>query len=229
MTEIISHFKGIFVTEPLQLQQRLSHIKAYVFDWDGVFNDGMKDEQGSSPFSEVDSMGTNLLRYNFYQQHKNIPVVAIISGEQNKAANALATRERFHSVYGGIKFKVEALNHICSTYDIHPSEVAFVFDDVLDLSIAEKCGVRIMVPRACNPLLVEFAVQNNMVDYLTACDGSKGAVREATELISGLSGIYPETLHNRMNFTESYREYLSIRQQCITRFYTSREGEITEL
>ncbi|MBS1779306.1 MAG: phosphatase [Bacteroidetes bacterium] len=229
MTEIISHFKGIFVTEPLQLQQRLSHIKAYVFDWDGVFNNGMKDEHGSSPFSEVDSMGTNLLRYNFYLQQKNIPVVAVISGEQNKAANALATRERFHSVYGGVKYKADALAHLCSTFDLHPSEVAFVFDDVLDFSIASQCGVRIMVPRACNPLLIEFAIQRNMVDYLTACEGGNGAVREATELICGLSGMYSEALRNRMDYTDSYKEYLSVRQQCVTHFYTARDGKITQL
>ena len=39
------------------LARQLHGIRALVFDWDGVFNDGWKDAQGGSPFSEVDSMG----------------------------------------------------------------------------------------------------------------------------------------------------------------------------
>lgn len=225
---IASHFKGSFITPWQEIQQKLQGIKAFVFDWDGVFNNGMKDEKGSSPFSEVDSMGTNLLRFNHYLLHGHNPVFAVISGERNKAAASLARREHFHALYSGIRFKVDALKHLCEKNNIQPSEVAFVFDDVLDFSVAAQCGLRIMIPRACNPLMVEFAVQRNMVDYLTACEGGNGAVREAVELLTGLGGKYTDVLTQRMNFTETYQAYLAERNEIPTAFYTIQESIITE-
>jgi 3-deoxy-D-manno-octulosonate 8-phosphate phosphatase (KDO 8-P phosphatase) len=225
---IASHFKGNFITPWEAIAEKLEGIKAFVFDWDGVFNNGMKDEKGSSPFSEVDSMGTNLLRFNHYLLNGHNPVFAVISGEHNKAAASLAKREHFHALYSGIRFKVDALKHLCKAYDIQPSEVAFFFDDVLDLSVAAQCGLRIMIPRPCNPLLVEYAIQHNMVDYLTACEGGNGAVREAVELLTGLGGRYAEVLTQRMNFTETYQAYLAERNEIPTAFYTIQQSTITE-
>jgi 3-deoxy-D-manno-octulosonate 8-phosphate phosphatase (KDO 8-P phosphatase) len=59
---------GIFV-HPLQtLIKKFKGIKAFVFDWDGVFNNAQKNENKSSTFNEADSMGTNLIRYDYYSQ-----------------------------------------------------------------------------------------------------------------------------------------------------------------
>jgi 3-deoxy-D-manno-octulosonate 8-phosphate phosphatase (KDO 8-P phosphatase) len=223
---VISHFKGNFITPAEEIAKKLSRIKAFVFDWDGVFNNGVKDENGTSSFSEIDAMGTNLIRFNHYLRNNDVPVVAIISGERNAMAWTLAKRESFHGVYSGIKFKTEALSHICEHHGIKPEEVCFVFDDVLDFSVAAAVGLRIMIPRACNPLLVEYAVQYKMVDYLTSCEGGNGAVREAVELLTGLSGKYNETIDNRMNFTETYRAYLEQRNMNMPAFYISKDSKI---
>ena len=59
-------FSGTFVTDATTLKEKLNGINAYIFDWDGVFNNGSKGADGSSPFNEVDSMGINMLRYNYY-------------------------------------------------------------------------------------------------------------------------------------------------------------------
>ena len=225
---ITEHFKGSFISNPEVIKTKLNGIKAFVFDWDGVFNNGIKDKEGTSPFNEVDAMGTNMLRFNYYLRNNNNPVVAIISGEQNKAAKTLAIREHFHAVYSGIKFKMEALQHLCRIFGIKPEEVAFVFDDVLDLSVAKVCGLRIMVGRQANPLLIDFAVQRNMVDYLTACSGSEHAVREAVELLTGLSGKYDEIIEHRMDFTNTYQRYLKDRNTTETAFYISSQSVITQ-
>ncbi|HRO42444.1 MAG TPA: hypothetical protein PL009_06395 [Flavipsychrobacter sp.] len=225
---ISENFKGNFITEPLQLQQKLSKIKAYVFDWDGVFNNGQKDENGSSPFNEVDAMGTNLLRFNHYLRTGELPHFVIISGENNKAAHTLAKRESFHAVYSGIKYKPEALDHLCRTCSIKPDEIAFIFDDVLDFSVAARTGVRFMVQRACNPLLTDYVVAQNLADYLTGCDGNNNAVREVVELMMGINGKYKETIEERMNFTETYQRYLKLRNRSEARFYLSKEAKITE-
>ncbi len=63
--EILEKFTaagGSFVTPVEELIQKLDECRAVVFDWDGVFNAGRKGQASSSGFSEVDSMGTNMLR-----------------------------------------------------------------------------------------------------------------------------------------------------------------------
>jgi 3-deoxy-D-manno-octulosonate 8-phosphate phosphatase (KDO 8-P phosphatase) len=225
---IAEHFKGSFISEVAVLQQKLSRIKAYIFDWDGVFNNGQKDEGGSSPFNEVDAMGTNLLRFNHFLRTGDLPVFIIISGENNKAARTLARREHFHAVYSGIKYKPEALEHVCNTYNLKPEEIAFMYDDVLDLSVAKQAGARFMVGRKCNPLLTDYVVQHGLADYITANDGHNNAVREVVELLTGLNGKYEETIEQRMNFTETYQRYLALRNIPEAFFYTSKDSKIIE-
>ena len=219
--EHISHYyKGRFIADPLALSKKLEKIKAYVFDWDGVFNDGYKNESGSSPFSEIDSMGTNLLRFNHFLRTGENPFFLIISGEKNQAAFALAQREHFQVVYYSIKNKQETIYHLCDQYKIEPAEVAFVFDDVLDLSAARIVGLRLMVAHAANPMLVDFALRQGLADYITHQDGKHHAVREAAELLMTLSGRYDDTILHRMDFSELYQQYLNQRQAVATRFIT---------
>ena len=199
-----------------------------MFDWDGVFNNGIKDENGSSPFSEIDAMGTNLLRFNYYIRNAETPLIAIISGEKNNAAFTLAKREHFYAVYYKTANKIKSLDHLCRQNNIEPTQVAFIFDDVLDFSVAQLCGLRIMVARNCNPLLIHFAEKNKLADYITFADGGNHAVREAVELLTGLSGKYNETIEQRMHFTNNYQQYVALRNKPQPVFYTIINSEITE-
>ncbi|HSU27794.1 MAG TPA: hypothetical protein VLJ68_05390 [Chitinophagaceae bacterium] len=224
--------QGKFITDPLQFGKRLSKIRAYLFDWDGVFNDGYKNENGSSPFSEPDSMGINLLRFNHFLRKSTQPVLAILSGEKNSAAFSLAKREHFQDVYFSIKNKIDAVRHICARYQLELEQVAFVFDDVLDLSVAGSAGIRIMVPHASTSLLVDYAIRNELVDYVTHHSGREHAVRESTELLMTVGGHYDETIRHRIEFTDTYQQYLSQRNQVATRFFTADTPgfkEVTEL
>lgn len=219
------NFKGQFVSSFENIKEKFTQIKAFVFDWDGVFNDGFKNAEGHSHFSEVDSMGTNLLRLNYYLRHKTLPHVAIISGEKNKAALNFAKREHVEAIYCGIKFKAEALEHLQHRWGILPHEVAFFFDDVLDFSIAKVCGLRFMIGRSCNPLLIDFAIRNELVDYVTGNDGGHGAIREVSELLCQMSGIYDDTLTQRMMFTGVYQEYFGKRNSGDTTLFLSQDGQ----
>ncbi len=226
--EIKSLFTGRFLTDPEILQKKLSYIRAFVFDWDGVFNNGTKNENGSSAFSEVDAMGTNLLRFNHYILSRNNLFTAIISGEKNQLAFIFAKREHFNEVYYKIRNKAEALNHLCKLNNLHSHEVAFVFDDVLDFSAAKIAGARIMVGRRSNPLLTDFAINNNLVDYISSTDGGNHAVREAVELVMALSGKYDETLRQRMDFSDDYKQYWELRNSVETQFYTTDQKAIIQ-
>lgn len=196
-------------------------IKAFLFDWDGVFNDGEKKENGSSAFKEIEAMGTNLLRLNHFILHGKNPYVAVITGEKNEYAFRLAEREHFHAVYFRIKHKVAALEHFCNTHDLQPEEIAFFFDDVLDFSVPPKVGLRMMIGRKATPLLSRYAGERGLADYITANDGNHHGLREAIELMMGLSGQYDATLDHRIEFNGLYQEYLSQRDLPKPSFFTA--------
>ncbi len=228
LIEIEKYFKGEFLTEPEKIKKFFLNIKAYLFDWDGVFNNGVKNENGSSSFSEIDAMGTNLLRFNYFLRNETVPVIAILSGEKNADAFGLAKREHFNTAYYKINNKTDAFHHFCSSNNLLPEEVAYFFDDVLDFSVAAICGLRILIGRDANPLLLEYAKQNKLADYITFNDGAKHAVRESIELLTGLSGVYEETIANRVRFTDNYKKYLEQRNRPNPEFYTLIDSIITK-
>jgi 3-deoxy-D-manno-octulosonate 8-phosphate phosphatase (KDO 8-P phosphatase) len=221
-------FAGTFVVAPHEIAEKLGGIKAFIFDWDGVFNNGTKNEAGSSTFSDVDAMGTNLLRFNHFLRNDQPPLTAIISGEKNALAFTLAEREHFNAAYYSIKTKTEALHHFCSNHNIHPEQTAYFFDDVLDLGIAAQAGLRIMVGRECNPLLLQYARNHNLADYITAANGANNAVREAVEMLLWQSNKYDETITRRIKSDEYYNRYIQLRNLPHPVYYTFQNSVITQ-
>jgi 3-deoxy-D-manno-octulosonate 8-phosphate phosphatase (KDO 8-P phosphatase) len=207
---------GEFISPPSLFSGKLKKIKAILFDWDGVFNDGSKRGTEGSIFSEVDSMGTNLLRYAFWRKNGSLPATAVITGENNPSAVLLARRERFHFVYSRMKNKGEAFSAFCSSAGCKPDEVAFFFDDVLDLDVARQCGLRIMMGRASNPMLSLFVKERKLADYITAHDGGHHGLREGTELLLGLLELFDDVVTNRMTYSGDYQEYLTARKKIET-------------
>ncbi len=204
---------GQFCISAVDIQRRLESIKAFIFDWDGVFNDGSKRDQTGSGFTEPDAMGTNMLRFSYWLKNKSLPITAIITGEENESALFLGKREHFTSLYFKASNKLKSFEHFLNANRLQAKEVAFIFDDVLDLAVASQCGLRIAAYRGSNPLFNQHIVTNQLADYLTSGSGSENAVREGCELLIGLQGNYHEAISNRMHFSEIYQQYLQQRQQ----------------
>ncbi len=225
--EFFENIDGNFISSANVIKKKLSSIKAYIFDWDGVFNDGSKGESKSSNYSEVDSMGTNILRLGHWLENRGeLPIVAIITGESNKMATYLAERENFHHVYFGFKNKALALEHLLQTFNLSANEVAFFFDDILDFSIARQCGLRFMIPRLGSPLLTKYAIENNMADYISGQVGGKFAVREICELLLGLNNNYDKAVDVRTEFGSEYTNYLEQRSSIKLKRFVMKNNEV---
>jgi 3-deoxy-D-manno-octulosonate 8-phosphate phosphatase (KDO 8-P phosphatase) len=229
LTQLFNGIGGQFISSEVDMIEKLKHIKAFVFDWDGVFTNASKDASMQSLFNEADSMGTNLLRFSYYINHNHLPITSIISGENNKAATILCTREKMNSLYGKCANKLIASNHLCESHHINPNEICFIFDDVLDLSLAEISGVRIFIPRTANPLLNAYVIKNKLADYITGSQCGNFAVREACELLIGLNGNYDDVVTQRKQFSDKYQQYLNHRTEAETHFYSGEEGIINEI
>ena len=220
------YFKGTFVSSPATLKQKLKQIKAFVFDWDGVFNDGRKNIDGHSNFSETDAMAVNLMRFSHYLVHKEIPPTILITGENNQLAFSYAKREHFNKVYYKVSHKEQALTHLCEHHRLSPGEVLFVFDDVLDFSLARLAGVRFMVGRTANPLLNEYAANNRLADYITKHSGVNHAIREVSEMVMAMRNNFTVAVENRMKYSEAYKDYIGLRNQLLVDFFTIQNGQV---
>lgn len=219
---------GQFVTPATTIAEKLKNIKAYAFDWDGVFNTAIKSTGHPNGFSEADSMGINLLRYDYFHRNKQLPISAIITGEENPTAFDFSRRESFYAIYFKIKNKKEALNHFCKTYKIEPENIAWFFDDILDLGMAKKCGLRFYLGRKSQPLTNRFVFENNMVDYISGHEGGHNAIRECSELIMSLNGHFDTLLNNRLNFDPNYADYFEKRNHIKPLIFTKSGNAIQE-
>ncbi|MFT5167829.1 MAG: 3-deoxy-D-manno-octulosonate 8-phosphate phosphatase (KDO 8-P phosphatase) [Saprospiraceae bacterium] len=190
---------------------KLMDIRCFVFDWDGVFNNGEKANAKGSPFSEPDSMGLNMLRFSYWLIHKTLPITAIITGENNLTALDFAKREHLDAICLNAKNKKELLIQITNEFSVSPKQTLFVYDDILDLNAAEICHLSFCVKRDASPLFNDFIIDNGYCNYITGNEGGKHAVREIAELLIGLNGNYKETISKRMESQGAYKKYLSIR------------------
>jgi 3-deoxy-D-manno-octulosonate 8-phosphate phosphatase (KDO 8-P phosphatase) len=198
-------------------------IKALISDWDGVFNDGIKTPHAPSPFSEADSMGLNLLRYEYWQRTGTLLPIAIITGADNPSAIYLAQRERLASVYGQIVNKAEAVEHFCQNLGISPTEVACFFDDANDLGMAKICGLRFLIRRNASPLFQQFVQNQGLCDYISGVEGGQYAWREITDNLLDLTGNFEKVLQGRMDFSQNYQTYYQLRQAGKPQFF--KKGE----
>lgn len=214
LTPFTSHGLRTTAPEP-ELLRRLARIKAVLFDWDGVFNDGFKDAEGGSPFSEVGSMGVNLLRFALWLRNGALPKAAIITGQHNPYAERFAQREKLHGLYMGFTNKPEAFDAFLKQHDLQADEVAFFFDDVLDLPVAARCELRVMIGGPVTAWLVEQAIARGEVDLVTANSGGANGLREATDAVIALLGVGRDVLAHRTGYTGTYQRYLAERQAVV--------------
>jgi len=201
---------GVFAVEPDEFQRRALSVKALVFDWDGVFHSGRKGP--ANDFAEADSMGLNMLRFGYWLRENKIPPTAIITGGNSPAAIRFAERERIHAVYSGFLYKKVAITHFCLQYQLQLEDVAFAFDDILDLPIAEVAGLRLQVRCGGSPLFRAYTLGAGTADYITAQDGGHFAVREVCELLLGAWGRYADVVTYRKDYDKRYQDYLFQRQ-----------------
>ena len=192
---------------------KCADIKAVLFDWDGVFNDGWKDLEGGSPFSEVGSMGVNMLRFGLWLQNgERLPVASVITGQHNPHAERFAQREKLHGLYMGFIDKREAFDAFLKKHGLKEKEVAFFFDDAIDLAVADRCGVRVLMRGQASEFFIKHAVQRGSADIITALSGGQNGLREATDALLTLMGRFGESIDNRAMYSATYQRYLGERQ-----------------
>jgi 3-deoxy-D-manno-octulosonate 8-phosphate phosphatase (KDO 8-P phosphatase) len=205
--------------EESELKRRIKNVKAVVLDWDGVFNDGLKDHEIRSQFSEPDSMGINLLRYMLWKQNGELPKCFVITGQGNAAAKYFCERENFHGLVQGALYKKDVYLKVCKDFNFEPDESIFFFDDVLDLNVCRLAGIRAQILHGFSPLFDAFVISNELTDLVSTVTGGQHAIRQLCDYLLYISGLGEEVIQGRMDYHGSYSEYINDRKQVKPRFY----------
>lgn len=148
-------------------------IRLLILDVDGVLTTGAlyygSDGFEMRGFHIHDGMGIKLL------QKANINV-AIISSKKSAAVERRIQELGILYAYLGHEDKLPAYEDIKQKLNLADHEIAYMGDDLPDLSILRRAGFAITVPNA--PEIIK-----QHVDYITKIKPGKGAVREVCEFI----------------------------------------------
>jgi N-acylneuraminate cytidylyltransferase len=148
-------------------------IKYMVFDVDGVFTDGTvatgSDGELFKLFSLRDGMGLDLLRSNGVE-----PIV--MTSENSPIVAQRMKKLKIEHLFLGVKDKFSRLNDFILRTGISRSEIAYIGDDINDLSNLNSVGWSFAPNDAID------LVKLNVDIVLNNCGGDK-AIREAVEFI----------------------------------------------
>ena len=121
--------------------ESLKKIKLVISDVDGVLTDGgmYYSARGDiqKKFHARDGMGISILKRN------NIPTV-IITKEKNQIVKKWASKMSVDRLFDGVKKKEILVPKLCKLYNLKEENIAYIGDDVNDIGIMMKIGMRFM-------------------------------------------------------------------------------------
>jgi 3-deoxy-D-manno-octulosonate 8-phosphate phosphatase (KDO 8-P phosphatase) len=172
------------------LTQIAKDLRLLLLDVDGVMTDGgiilIGQTEEAKRFDVQDGIGIALARTAGIQS-------GIITSRKSDVVARRAKELGMEQVYQGIRRKPEALDIIQKETGFLPTQIAYMGDDIQDISIMKLVAIPIAVQNAVS------LVKENSV-YVTDACGGYGAVREAVEWLLDLRGE-KETVH--AEFTNS--------------------------
>jgi YrbI family 3-deoxy-D-manno-octulosonate 8-phosphate phosphatase len=152
---------------------RARRVRLLCVDVDGVLTDaGMyygPDGEVLKKFNTRDGMGLARVR-------EAGVAVALISGEDNAIVHARAAKLRIDDVFSGVANKRRVVEDLCARHELALDEVAFIGDDLNDLSALECVGLACAGADAAEPVRA-------IAHYVTRHRGGDGAVREVCEFL----------------------------------------------
>ncbi|MCE9569743.1 MAG: phenylphosphate carboxylase subunit delta [Rhodocyclales bacterium] len=153
--------------------EQAKDIKLVILDVDGVMTDGriVIDDNGveSRNFDIKDGMGVVVMMMSGVE-------VAIITSKKSGAVRHRAEELKIKRFHEGIKKKTEPYEEMLKEMNITDAQVAYVGDDLVDLSMMKRVGLPIAVGDAVEDVKQHAA-------YVTKARGGYGAVREVAEMI----------------------------------------------
>ena len=170
------------------LKKRAAKIKVMLMDVDGTITDGsvslLSQPDGSAleikTFDAHDGQGLTLGRTAGLR-------MGVITGRESPALRRRMNELNVEFVYEKQAHKIAAYEEILKRAGVKEDEVAYLGDDLPDLTVMRRVGLSVAVGNAA-------AEVKHLAHYTTVRNGGKGAARELVELILKSKGIWEEMI-----------------------------------
>lgn len=162
----------------------LGGIRLLLTDVDGVLTDGR---------IHFDHAGNEVKSFHVHDAagiaywHRAGGLSGFVSGRSAHIVRERARELGVHEVHLGRIEKLVAFEDILARRELTPAEVAYVGDDLLDLSVLERVGFS-AAPRDAR------AEVRRRVHHVTAAAGGFGAVREVVEILLRARGAWDDVV-----------------------------------
>lgn len=161
-----------------ELVGRAKKIKLLLMDCDGVLTDGKlyfsKEGEELKTFHVHDGQGIKLWHQSGFQS-------GVITARESQMLAKRAVELNLSYLVQGSKNKVVDFEDILNKSGMGASEVAYIGDDVTDLSLLRDVGFPVLV--GDSPVTLR-----NLVHYRTNKHGGCGAVREVVDILLRFNG-----------------------------------------
>lgn len=168
------------------ISAQLDKIELLLLDVDGVLTEGTVTYNDNGieykQFNVRDGLGIRML------MHFGVDV-GIVTGRRSEALRHRCDNLGIELLFDGIKNKAEVLDAIVTRTGSIPENIAFIGDDLVDLSLMRKVGLPIAVSDA-HPVVLENAA------IITSAGGGNGAVREICEAILKAKGLWEKVIES---------------------------------
>ena len=157
---------------------KLTGVKAFIFDVDGVLTDNivtlMPDGEQIRSMNVKDGYAMQLAIKKGFK-------IAIISGGKSEMVRKRLNGLGIIDVFLGADNKIDQYNEFILTYHIKPEDVLYMGDDVPDYEVMKRVGV----PTCPNDAVQEI---KGISIYVSDKKGGKGCVRDVIEQVLKVQG-----------------------------------------
>jgi 3-deoxy-D-manno-octulosonate 8-phosphate phosphatase (KDO 8-P phosphatase) len=161
---------------------RLTRVKAFMFDVDGVLTDGsvtlMPDGEQVRIMNIKDGYAIQLAIKKGYK-------IAIISGGKSEMIRKRMNGLGVMDVYLACQNKIDVYKELLEIYDLKSDEILYMGDDIPDYEVMKHVGI----PTCPNDSVQEI---KNISIYISHQNGGKGAVRDVIEQVLKLHGHWKD-------------------------------------
>jgi len=164
--------------------EKAKKIKAILFDIDGVFTDG---------FIIYDDMGVEYKRYNvkdgqIVSHLRRLGfVVGAITGRESAVVKNRCVELGLDYHKHGVKDKLIEYDSFKEQYGFEDEQIAYIGDDIIDLSILVRCGL------SATPNDARIYMKRS-VDMVTDTRGGEGVFRDVADYILESQGLLDELI-----------------------------------
>ena len=164
-------------------------IKAFFFDVDGTLTSGTlilgTEGEAYKIFHAQDGMALGLAHHMGY-------ITGFITGRTSDIVRVRAEELKVDVLLMGVKNKVQAVAAALEKYRLCWEEVAFMGDDLNDLSVMKNVGLS-----GCPKDSVQEVLE--ISNFISSKNGGDGAVREFLEYIMKNNGMWKKILEKYSN------------------------------